>query len=129
VEIAIDTNTLIEIEKNNQNVISKISKLELHDAEICITSPTYSEYYLGLMKLSLEKKERGKQRLDKYKILNTTRNSSKLLGEIKYALSKAGTPIPVFDLFIASIAMDSGVPLVTQDVHFKNIPNLKVIMI
>lgn len=128
-EIAIDTNTLIEIEKNNKDVISKIDKLELNGAEICITSPTYSEYYLGLMKLSLEKKEKGRQRLDKYKILNTTRNSSKLLGEIKYTLSKAGTPTPVFDLFIASIAMDNGAPLVTQDGHFKSIPNLKVIMI
>lgn len=127
--IVIDTSVLIEIEKNNNEVLSKLDNLESIKEEIYITSPTYSEFYLGLLKLSEEKFERGKQRLDKYKLLNTTKNSSKLLAEIKSIVSKAGTPIPVFDLFISSIAIDSGMHLITLDQHFKKIQNLNVIVI
>ena len=128
-DIVIDTSVLIEIEKNNKSVISKIGNLEMMNGEIYITSPTYSEFYLGLLKLSEEKREKGKQRLDKYKILNTTKNSSKLLAEMKNGMSKAGAAIPVFDLFIASIAMDRGMPLISLDDHFKRIQNLNLILI
>ena len=127
--IVIDTSVLIEIEKNNSAVISKLDKLESMKGEIYITSPTYTEFYLGLLKLSGEKSDKRKQRLDNYKILNTTKNSSVLLAEIKHSLSKKGTQIPVFNLFIASIAMDSGMPLITLDNHFKKIQNLNFILI
>ncbi len=127
--VVIDTCVLIEIEKNNKEVISRLDNFDSIKEEFYITSPTYSEFYLGLLKLSEEKSEKGKQRLDKYKLLNTTKNSSKLLAEIKHKVSKAGTPIPIFDLFIASIAMDSGMPLITLDNHFKKIQNLNVIVI
>ena len=88
--IVIDTSVLIEIEKNNSAVISKLDKLESMKGEIYITSPTYTEFYLGLLKLSGEKSDKRKQRLDNYKILNTTKNSSVLLAEIKHSLSKKG---------------------------------------
>ena len=127
-EVAVDTNLLIEIEKNNQEVLAKIRHLDIINLEIFITSPTYPEYYIGMLNLSAEKFKEGIERLDKYKVLNTTKNSSKILAEIKHSLSKSGVPIPIFDLFIASIAMDSRIPLITLDNHFKRIKNLNVIL-
>lgn len=127
--IIIDTSVLIEVEKNNKAVLSKLETLDLMKGDICISSQTYSEFYLGLLKLSEEKLEKGKERLNKYKLLNTTKNSSLLLANIKNKMSKAGIAVPVFDLFIASIAMDSGMTLITLDEHFKKIPNLNMILI
>ena len=127
--IVIDTSVLIEIEKNNQVVLLKLDKLGSLKGEIHITSPTYAEFYLGLLKLSKEKFEKEKQRLNNYRLLNTTKNSSRLLAEIKHDISKIGIAIPVFDLFIASIAIDSKMPLVTLDEHFKKIPNLNIVLI
>jgi len=37
--------------------------------------------------------------------------------------------IPIFDLLIASIVIDSRMPLVTLDGHFKKILNLNVILL
>ena len=128
-EVALDTNLLIEIEKNNKEVLDKIRHLDIMNLEIFITSPTYSEYYIGLLKLSAEKFNEGIERLDKYKVLNTSKNSSKLLAEIKHHLSKKGIMIPVFDLIIASIALDCKIPLITLDKHFKRVPDLNVILI
>lgn len=125
----IDTSILIEIEKDNKSISSQLEQLESIKGNIYITSPTYSEFYLGLLKLPKEKLEKGKERLDKYKLLNTTKNSSRLLAEMKQDVSKAGTMIPIFDLLIASIAMDNQMPLVTLDEHFKKIPTLNSILL
>ena len=125
----VDTNVLIEIEKNNKKILSKLEELGTAKGDICITSPTYAEFYFGLLKISGERFSQEKERLDKYKLLNTSKNSSKLLAEIKHNLSKTGVIIPIFDLFIASIAMDSRMPLVTLDFHFKRISHLNVILI
>ena len=125
----IDTNVLIEIEKNNKLVLSKIENLDIAKDNIYITSPSYSEFYLGLLGFSKEKIARQKDRLDRYKILNTSKNSSRILAEIKKSLSDKGIMIPIFDLFIGSIAIDSQLPLITTDRHFSRIPNLRSILI
>ena len=125
----IDTNILVELERDNKIIISKLEGLDLIKGNIHITSPSYSEFYLGLLNKSKEKLEKEKDRLDKYKLLNTTKNSSKLLAEIKHKVTKTGTMIPIFDLLIASIVMDSRMPLVTLDGHFKKIQNLNIILI
>ena len=42
------------------------------------------------------------------------------------ALLHDGTPIPTNDVWIASIALDTGARLVTLDAHFKQVPTLLV---
>lgn len=125
----IDTSVLIEIEKKNNLVLSKLEDLELVKDYFYITSPSYTEFCFGFLKISREKLNAEIDRLEKYKLLNTSKNSSKLLAEIKYYLSRKGIMIPIFDLIIASIALDSKMPLITLDEHFKRIPDLNVILI
>ncbi len=124
----IDTNVLIEIEEGNEDAISEIKRLNLN-GDLYITSPTFSEFYFGLLRLPKQKLEIEKHRLDKYNILNTTTESSVILAELKKHTENTGNVIPTFDLFIASIAVSSGLPFITFDGHFKNIPNLKLIML
>ena len=102
---------------------------EIEKENIYITSPSYTEFCFGLIGLSKERFNAQMDRLDNYKFLNTSKNSSKLLAEIKHYLSKKGIMIPVFDLIIASIALDCKMPLITLDEHFKRIPDLNVILI
>ena len=125
----IDTSVLIEIEKKNYTVLSKLEGLNLVKDEFYITSPSYTEFCFGFLKISRDRLNAEIERLEKYKLLNTSKNSSKLLAEIKYYLSKNGIMIPVFDLLIASIALDCKMPLITLDKHFKRIPGLDVILI
>ena len=124
----IDTSVLIEIEKRNEAILSRMEESEIEKENIYITSPSYTEFCFGLIGLSKERFNAKMMRLDNYKLLNTSKNSSKLLAEIKRHLSKKGIMIPVFDLIIASIALDCKMPLVTLDNHFKRIKNLNVIL-
>ncbi len=123
--IVLDTNVLIEIEKKKSQIVEKLSSISISGGNmIGIASPTLSEYVYGLLK-SRAKKE-SFEALDKYLLLNTSRESSYIFSTLKCDLEKNGTPIPLFDLLIASICIATGSILVTNDEHFRNIPGLSV---
>jgi tRNA(fMet)-specific endonuclease VapC len=48
-------------------------------------------------------------------------------GQVKAALAKAGTPIPQNDIWIAAMALEHNLPLVTRDAHFSKVPDLSVL--
>jgi len=58
------------------------------------------------------------------RILTATRETADIFGTIKHRLKKAGTPIPINDVWIAAHATESGSYLVTSDTHFANVAGL-----
>lgn len=126
----LDTNILIEVEKHNPHIIKILGEIALQeDTTFCITAPTYSEFLFGLQRRSEMNKKKAIEHLEIYPLLHTTKESSSLLAEIKHDLEKNGKPIPLFDLFIASIAIANNATILTGDVHFKNISKLNVVLI
>jgi tRNA(fMet)-specific endonuclease VapC len=59
------------------------------------------------------------------KILNAAQDISEIFAAIKHALAKAGTPIPINDIWIASHAIETGSLLVTNAGHFKMVAGLR----
>jgi len=45
--------------------------------------------------------------------------------KISHQLKQAGTPIPSNDLWIAALAVQHGLPIVSQDQHFDRVPGLR----
>ncbi len=60
------------------------------------------------------------------RILNATAATAETFGRIKAELRKAGTPLPINDVWIAAHAMKTGSTLVSYDRHFMKIDGLKV---
>ena len=48
-------------------------------------------------------------------------------GRLRAQLAKAGTPIPENDIWIAACALQHDLALVTRDLHFDEIDNLRVV--
>ena len=127
--IVLDTNILIEFEAHNAELIKFLQNLTKRFlSKPYITSANYSEFLYGFIKESPKKQEKAIEFLEEYKLLNTSKNSSRLLAKIKYELEKKGKMIPIFDVLIASIIMDKKAMLITFDEHFKNIEGLEVII-
>ena len=59
-------------------------------------------------------------------ILNTTSETAEYFGMVKDALKKAGTPLPINDVWIAAHAMETGSVLVTYDHHFASVQGLRL---
>lgn len=124
---SIDTKILIEIENDNRKVIEHISKLKLTPmSDFYITIFTFSEFYTGIINKSKKSKEIASNSLNKYKLLNTSRNSGLIFCELYNEIKKNRNHIPTFDLMIASICIANNQILITSYNHFKNIPNLKM---
>jgi len=58
------------------------------------------------------------------KISYPTQDTAEILAEIKMELKRAGTPVPVNDIWIAALSRETGSWLVTYDKHFENISGL-----
>lgn len=48
-------------------------------------------------------------------------------GKIRAALSRAGTPLPENDIWIAAFAAEHNLPLATKDAHFDKIDGIQVL--
>lgn len=125
----LDTNVLIEIENGNQTFIDKLRKYITSSSEVYLAIFTVSEFYYGIMKKSEKNRQLFFDRLQKYKILNTSTKTAILFCELLRHLEQKGRVIPQFDIFIAALALEHGCTLITADAHFKDIPNLDYIIL
>lgn len=125
----LDTSILIEIEKENQDIISRIARLDQKGhGEFYITFFNFCEFYYG----AINKNERNKKRildgLRKYRLLNTSEPAAIIFCKLLQELKKTGKQVAQFDLLIASIAIDSDLTLLTADKGFKEIPQLRTVV-
>ena len=60
------------------------------------------------------------------RILNVTEETALRYAEIDVFLRKKGRPIPRNDVWIAALALEHGMHLLTLDVHFQQIPLLLI---
>ena len=59
-------------------------------------------------------------------VLDISRETSEVFGQIKYSLKEAGTPIPINDVWIAAQALETGSILATFDRHFAKVPGVRL---
>ena len=58
--------------------------------------------------------------------LPLTEETARIFGEVKESLRRAGTPIPINDVWIAAQALETGSGLASYDAHFQRIPGLRL---
>jgi len=125
----IDTSVLIEIENNNKEIIKQIELLKRDNVDLHISIFTFCEYYFGIINKNKVNKEKIVERLNDYKLINTTKTTGITFCEVLSYLKKKGKLIPHFDIFIAAIGIEYNLTLITIDNHFKEIPQLKQIIL
>ncbi len=118
----LDTNIVIAILEGDKRVMSEVARA----AAIYHPAIVIGELYYGAFNSS--KKNENTQRIDIYKsdvvILNCDDDTAKYYGEIKTELKLKGRPIPENDVWIAALAKQYSLTLVTRDKHFNFIERL-----
>jgi predicted nucleic acid-binding protein len=62
--------------------------------------------------------------LHSFELLLITAETSEVYARIRLALRERGKPIPANDVWIAALAVEHGMPLLTRDAHFDVVPDL-----
>lgn len=119
----LDTNIVIALFAEDPSVNKHIAKA----SEIFIPANVLGELFFGAFKSGRPKANTS--RIEEFASKNTVLAcdiaTGREYGLIKNLLHKKGHPIPENDIWIAAIAIEHSLTLVSRDEHFKNIDGLK----
>jgi tRNA(fMet)-specific endonuclease VapC len=119
----LDTNIVIALFTKESSITEKIRSFP---GNIFIPSIVIGELFYGAEKST--RKEENKKKVEALaassSVLDCDTDTARLYGKIKNHLRDKGTPIPENDIWIASLAEQHQLTIVTRDKHFLNIESV-----
>ncbi len=124
----LDTSFLVDLIRGQNNALTFLSGLE-GDKALCTTVMNALELYRGAYLTQKPRENVGKieRILGTLTILSIDDPVYIAFGALSASLKSTGRPIGDFDTVIASIALCYDGKIVTKDIHFYEVPGLKVI--
>lgn len=120
--VLLDTNIVIGLFGNESSIVQQLATVN----EVFIPCIVLGELYFGARKSTYT--ETNVNRIDEFasnsQVLLCDIDTSRQYGIIKAQLQAKGKPIPENDLWIAAIAKQHQLTLVTRDSHFGHIEDL-----
>jgi len=125
-KIMLDTNAYSHLMKGDNRVLEVIAAAEVVFMSIFVLGELYAGFFGS--KKNRENQDILKRFLSKppVRILNTSSETAKIFGSLKNALRQAGTPVPISDVWIAALAVETGSVIVTYDKHFQMIQGIRL---
>ncbi len=120
----LDTNCLIYVLENRN-----AGQILLREKDLYVPIPAIGELYFGARKSERIESNiaRVADLLSRFVILDCDHETARHYGEIKAALRRKGKPIPDNDIWIASIATQYNIPIVTRDRHFNEVEGISLV--
>lgn len=118
----LDTNLVIALYAKDAVTLFHLSNA----AEVYVPSIVIGELFYGAYKSQrvADNLRRTEEFLSANQILSCDSETARIYGQVKNELKTKGRPIPENDIWIAAIALQHQLALVTRDAHFAAISNL-----
>jgi len=125
VAIIFDTNALSAFVDGDQKLLHAMRA----ETDIALPSIVLGEYLYGIQQSRMRTSYEGwiKSNLRFFDLLPVAREAAERYAEIRLELKAAGTPMPSNDLWIAALARQHRMQLVTRDGHFRAIRGLHIL--
>ena len=118
----LDTPIVIALFAGDSSVREKLSR----NPEVFVPSIVLGELYYGARKSA--KMKANLERIDEFAeksiVLACNAETSRQYGKIKQGLNAKGRPIPENDIWIAAVASQYGLTVVSRDDHFHEVDEL-----
>jgi tRNA(fMet)-specific endonuclease VapC len=121
----LDTNIIIALFASEATIIDNLAQAD----EVFIPSIALGELYYGARKSGRlqENLERIEELVVNSTVIGCDADTAHQYGDIKNRLKIKGRPLPENDVWIAALALQYGLTLVTRDAHFQEIEDLQII--
>jgi tRNA(fMet)-specific endonuclease VapC len=120
----LDTNVIIALFAEDRAVKDNLGEA----GEVFVPSIAIGELCYGARKSARAKENLA--RIDEFAannvVLGCDTETARRYGDVKNALRIRGRPIPENDIWIAAVALQHGLTLVTRDTHFGEIESLSI---
>lgn len=120
----LDTNALSAFVEGDKELLAVLrNRIELAAPVVVL-----GEYLFGIRQSRLQARYENwlDANLDLFDILATERETATHYADIRRELKAAGHPIPSNDIWIAALARQHGLPIVSRDRHFRAIGGLHI---
>lgn len=125
--IVLDTNAYVRFLGGDERVLAELGRAETIYLSVFVLGELCAGFAGG------SRVRQNRDQLDAFlarpgvRVLEATRETAEVYSGLHAAMKRAGTPIPLDDLWIAAHAFETGSVLVTFDGHFDLISNLRVL--
>ena len=126
INILLDTNIISALLKGDSEIANKIDGA----VKVFIPVTVVGELYYGARySTNIQKNLLNIHRLiEAYEVLKADEDTAEIYGLIKSVLRKKGKPIPENDIWIAAIARQYNLTLITRDKHFSEVEELAILL-
>ena len=128
-KVLLDTNAYTALFRGHAGVVSRVRRAE----QVLISVVVAGELLFGFRNGS--RYEANREELDDFlaspyvALLPVTLVTADRFGRIAASLRRKGRPLPTNDIWIAASAMEFGLPVITYDRHFLEMPQIMVTLI
>jgi tRNA(fMet)-specific endonuclease VapC len=121
----LDTNIIIALFADEASVRTNLAQAD----EVFIPSIATGELYYGARKSgrTQENLARVDELVANSAVLGCDAETARRYGEVKNGLRLKGRPLPENDIWIAALALQHNLTLVTRDAHFQEVENLQAV--
>jgi tRNA(fMet)-specific endonuclease VapC len=120
----LDTNVVIAAFDRERPVLKRLKAAE----NVFLPSIVVGELLFGALKSSRARS--NVERVEEFALANTVLacdlETARRYGQIKKELARKGRPLPENDIWIAALAQQHDLILVSRDAHFQEVDNLKL---
>ena len=124
--VLLDTSAYSALQRGYQPVLEVLRRSETVAVSTVVLGELYSGFRAG--NRWADNTAQLMQFLSKpsVRVVNVTEETALRYAEVDVYLRKRGRPIPRNDVWIAAVALEHGLQLLTLDVHFREIPLLPI---
>ncbi len=123
--VAIDTNRLTDLFKGDADLASYLGTCDEVWLPFVVLGEIKAGFYGGTRQAQNELLLSRLQSRETVRILYASRETAEQYARLFAQLKRAGKPVPDNDLWIAALALENDLALLTRDGHFNQIPQLR----
>ena len=124
IRIALDTNRLTDLLHGDPALAEFLGRCDEVWIPLIVLGEMKAGFYGGNRQLQNEMRLRNILAIHNVQILFPGRETAEQYARLFVQLKRAGLPIPDNDMWIAAMALEHDLTLITRDRHFDHIPQL-----
>lgn len=125
-KIILDTNAYTKLLLGDEQILQALGNADSIFMPVIVLGELFAGFRGGA------KEKSNRELLEQFlmkprvEIVAIDKDTAEIFGEIKYNLTRAGTPLPINDIWIAACAIEVGAIIISYDDHFLKIPKVRL---
>lgn len=121
----LDTNAYARLARGDARVLDALGDADVIYLSVFVLGELFAGFRGGRHEAQNRKGLRDFMGASTVKLLFATEETAERFGVLKDQLKRAGTPLPINDVWIAAHALETGATLVSWDQHFEQVAGLQ----